>query len=130
MSPEGRAFLRTVFAQLRLPLGCVRLWQICRTSRIRDSRDSPIGMHFTVATGVNEHPCAVTPLGHVHVPSLPVAKRVPRISNLSCIYICPQANIIPGGCLTLQRLFCYKKSLPSSRHRILRLFLCASAADL
>ena len=96
--------------------------QIFRTIRIRDSKDSRSRIYSCVATGVNEHPCAVTPLGHVHVPSLPVVRRVLRISNLSCIYICSQANIIPGGCLTLQRLFCYKKALPSSRHRILRLF--------
>ena len=88
MSPEGSAFLRTVFAQLRQPAGCVRLWQIFRTIRIRDSKDSHSRIYSCVATGVNEHPCAVTPQGRVHAPLLPVYKQVLRISNALCIHIC------------------------------------------
>ena len=41
-----------------------------------------------MATGANEHPCAVAPLGYVLVPELPQYLQVLSISNSFCIHIC------------------------------------------
>ena len=75
------SFNKVSLAQLRLPSGCVRLWQIFRASRIRDAKDLGGGQQQSVATGANEHPCAVAPLGYIPVPELPACKQVQSISN-------------------------------------------------
>ena len=75
-------------AQLRLPSGCVCLWQIFRAPLIRDAKDLVDFLQQPVATGANEHPCAVAPLGYIPVPELPACKQVQSISNAFCIHIC------------------------------------------
>ena len=92
-------------AQLRQATGCVRLGQIFRAPLIRDAKDLVTRSQLDGATGANEHPCAVAPLGYIPVPELPTCVQVLSISNAFCIHICPQTNIIPGDCLTLQRQF-------------------------
>ena len=42
----------------------------------------------SMATGANEHPCAVAPLGYILVPELPTCEQVLRTSNAFCIHIC------------------------------------------
>ena len=74
-------------------------------SHIRDSNNLAVLLYPKSATGANEHPCAVAPLGYIPVPELPTYKQVLRTSNAFCIHICQQANIILDGCLTLQRQF-------------------------
>ena len=51
-------------------------------------RTGNFAYHQSVATGANEHPCAVAPLGYVPVPELPAHAQVLSISNAFCIHIC------------------------------------------
>ena len=73
-------------AQLRLTSGCVHLWQIFRAPLIRDAKDLDVFLQI-MATGANEHPCAVAPLGYILVPELPQYLQVLSISNSFCIHI-------------------------------------------
>ena len=75
------SFNKLSLAQLRLPSGCVRLWQIFRASLIRGAKDLGVWLQASVATGANEHPCAVAPLGYIPVPELPACAQVQSTSN-------------------------------------------------
>ena len=50
-------------------------------SLIRGAKDLGGWLQSSVATGANEHPCAVAPLGYIPVPELPACKQVLSISN-------------------------------------------------
>ena len=57
-------------------------------SHIRDSNNLDVLLYPKSATGANEHPCAVAPLGYIPVPELPECFQVIRVSNAFCIHIC------------------------------------------
>ena len=82
-------------------------------SHIRDSNNLAVLLYPKSATGANEHPCAVAPLGYIPVPELLECFQVIRVSNAFCIHICHRRTSILGDCLTLQRQFLYAQAMLS-----------------